>query len=120
MPKCEKPFTPNIKEKANKLFLYLKTKNDFVTKEQIGEYLGITDERTIRAVISALATRKPVISLSSNKGYKLCKTDADLQDAENALAELSSRMEEIEKRMQPLYAFRDKIKYNIKGAKKDD
>ena len=113
MGKCEKPFTANIREQANKLYIYLKQQSDFVTKEQIGEYLGIKDERSTRAVISALATRKPILSRSSGRGYKLCQTQADLKEAEHTIAEMSSRIEEIEKRMQPLYAWRDKIKYNI-------
>ena len=117
MAKCEQPFTQNIRENANKLFLYLREKDDFVTKEEIGRVLGIKDERSVRAVISALATRKPILSRSSGKGYKLCQSESDLEEAEHSLAELSSRMEEIEKRMKPLYAFRDKVKYNIGETK---
>lgn len=113
MAKCEKPFTANIRDQANKLFFYLRKQDDFVTKQQIGDYLGIKDERSVRSVISALATRKPILSRSSGCGYKLCQTEADLEEAEHTLAEMSSRIEEIEKRMQPLYAWRDKIKYNI-------
>jgi hypothetical protein len=50
----------------------------------------------------------------------LCQTKADLEEAEHTLAEMSSRVEEIQKRMQPLYAWRDKVKYNIKGEQKND
>ena len=35
----------------------------------------------------------------------------DLEEAEHALAELSSRIEELEKNMKPLYKFRDWAKY---------
>lgn len=120
MAKCEKPFTANIREQANKLFFYLREQDDFVTKQQIGDYLGIKDERSVRCVISALATRKPILSRSSGCGYKLCQTEADLEEAEHTLAEMSSRVEEIQKRMQPLYAWRDKVKYNIKGEQNND
>lgn len=119
MAKCEKPFTANIREQANKLFIYLREQDDFVTKQQIGDYLGIKDERSTRAIISALATRKPILSRSSGCGYKLCKTEQDLEEAEHTLAEMSSRIEEIQKRMQPLYAWRDKVKYNI-GEQNND
>ena len=109
--KCEKPITENIKQKANALFDYLMAQNDYVTKEQIGEYLGIKNERSVRDVISLLATKKPIISHRGNKGYKLAKTPSDLQEVERWWAELSSRMEELEKRIIPLIKFRDKVKY---------
>lgn len=119
MAKCEKPFTANIREQANKLFFYLREQDDFVTKQQISDYLGVKDERSTRAIISALATRKPILSRSSGCGYKLCQSEKDLEEAEHTLAEMSSRIEEIQKRMQPLYEWRDKIKYNI-GEKNND
>ena len=115
MAKCEKPFTPNIRENANKLFYYLREQTDYVTKEQIGEYLGIKDERSVRIVISALATRKPILSRSSGRGYKLAQTIEDLEEVEICWADLTSRMEEIEKRIKPLITFRNKYKYNIDG-----
>lgn len=113
MAKCEKPITDNVKEKANKLFLYLKEIGGYATKEEIGEHLGIKDERSVRIVISALATKKPILSNSSGKGYKLARSKADLEEVEHTWAELSSRVEELQNRMQPLIAFRDKMKYNI-------
>lgn len=109
--KCEKPITENIKQKANALFDYLMSQNDYVSKEQIGEYLGVKNERQVRDIISLLATKKPIISHSGNKGYKLAKTPRDLEEVERCWAELSSRMEELEKRIAPLIKFRDKVKY---------
>ena len=108
--KCEKPLTKNIKEKANNLYLYLKNIGRYATKEEIGEYLGVKNERTVRDIIALLATRKPIISNSSEKGYKLAQTKDDLEEVEHTWAELSSRMEEIEKRIKPLIKFRDSIK----------
>lgn len=110
--KTEKPLTENIKDKANKLYVFLKSKDDFVTKAEIGEYLGIYCERSIRDIISVLATVKPILSRSTGSGYKLAKNAQDLEEVEHTLAELSSRVEEIEKRMKPLYKFREKIKFN--------
>lgn len=106
---CKKPLTDNAKEKANALYFYLKGQKDYVSKEQIGLALGIKNERSVRDVIALLATKKPIISNSGNKGYKLAQNKEDLEDATRTWAELSSRMEELEKRIKPLIAFRDKM-----------
>ena len=71
-------------------------------------FLGISNERSVRDVIALLATKKPIISHSGGKGYKLARTIDDLAEVERTWAELSSRMEEIKRRMQPLIAFREK------------
>lgn len=118
MAKCEKPITDNMKEKANKLFLYLKDIGGYATKEEIGEFLGIQNERSVRDVISLLATKKPIISKSNSCGYKLAQTIEDLEEVENTWGDLSSRIEELEKRIKPLITFRDKMKYGI-GANND-
>ena len=110
--KCEKPITDNIKQKANALYEYLLTQDDYVSKEQIGAYLGIKNERSVRDVISLLATKRPIISHSSNKGYKLARHKSDLDEVQRCWAELSSRMEEIEKRIYPLMKFYDKVSKN--------
>jgi hypothetical protein len=103
-----------MKDKANRLFKYLKDIGRYATKEEIGEYLGIKSERATRDVIALLATKKPIISTSStNAGYKLATSEEDLELVENSLAELSSRRDELEKRMQPLYAWRDRVKFGI-------
>ena len=106
-----KPPTSNMKGKANKLFKYLKDIGRYATKEEIGEFLGIGNERSVRDVISLLATKKPIISHSGGKGYKLAQTADDLEEVERTWAELSSRSEELERRMKPLIAFREKIIY---------
>lgn len=111
--KCEKPITNNMKEKANKLYLYLKDIGRYATKEEIGCYLGVKNERSVRDIIAVLATKKPIISNSSGKGYKLATSTEDLEEVEHTWAELSSRVEELQNRMKPLIAFRDKVKYNI-------
>lgn len=111
----QKPLTQNIKDKANKLYFYLKAQGDYVSKEQIAHYLGMKDERSAREIVAVLATKKPIISHSGNKGYKLAQTESDLDEVEHTWAELSSRMEEIARRIAPLIDFRDKIRF---GAKK--
>lgn len=107
-----KPLTDGIKEKANKLYFYLKSIGRYATKEEIGEFLGVSNERSVRDIISLLATKKPIISHSGVKGYKLAQTEADLEEVEHTWAELSSRMEELERRTAPLIAFREKCLRN--------
>lgn len=113
MAKCEKPITDNVKEKANKLFLYLKDIGRYATKEEIGEYLGVSNERQVRDIISALATRKPIISKSNSCGYRLAMTIDDLEEVQNVWKEIDSRIEQLEERKKPLIAFYEKMKYNI-------
>ena len=108
--KCEKPLTENMKEKANKLFIYLKDIGRYATKEEIGAYLGVKNERSVRDIIALLATKKPIISTAGFKGYKLAQSKEDLEEVEHTWAELSSRMEELEKRIKPLIAFRERCK----------
>ena len=104
-----KPLTDNIKDKANKLYIYLKQIGRYATKEEIGEYLGVRNERSVRDIIALLATKKPIIAHSGVKGYKLAQTEEDMEEVERTWAELSSRMEELERRTAPLIAFREKI-----------
>ena len=111
MAKCEKPITDNMKEKANRLYLYLKDIGRYATKEEIGEYLGIKDERVVREIISLLATKKCIISTSSSKGYKLAQSLEDLEDVIHCWKEMDSRIEQLEERKKPLIAFYEKMKY---------
>ena len=110
-----KPTLTNIQERANKLYEYLKTQDDYVTKEQIGAYLGIDNERSVREVISLLATKKPILSKSNSKGYKLAKSVKDLNDATNVWLELDSRIEELNKRRTPIIEFVERIKRRLKN-----
>jgi hypothetical protein len=111
----EKPKLTRVQERANKLYEYLKTQDDYVTKEQIGVYLGVKDERSVREVISLLATKKPILSNSGNKGYKLAKSKQDLEDLKHSWMELDSRIEELAKRREPLIKFYCFIKRESKN-----
>lgn len=115
MAKCEKPVTDNIKQKANALYIYLKDIGRYATKEEIGEYLGVTNERSIREIIALLATRAPIISKSNSCGYRLARTIEDLEEVINVWSEIDSRIEQLEERKKPLIKFYEKMKYNIKG-----
>ena len=112
--KYEKPMTENEKLNGNKLYKFLMA-HDIVTKEEMFEFLGWDKkkDRQLRNLLSLIGQKRPLISTSDQKGYKIAKTKEDLEEVEHTLAEISSRVEELQKRMQPLYAFRDKVKYNI-------
>jgi hypothetical protein len=115
-----KPTLTNIQERANQLYEYLKTQDDYVTKEQIGSYLGIDNERSVREVISLLATKKPILSKSNSKGYKLAKSIKDLDDAINVWCELDSRMEELNKRRTPIINFVERMNKTTRRVQNDN
>lgn len=109
----EKPITDNMRQKCNDFYKYMKSKSDYVTKAELMQVFGIANERTVRDVIATLASRVPIISTSDCKGYKLAQSESDLELVEHSWAELSKRMEELEKRIKPLAKFRDKVKFNL-------
>ena len=118
MAKIEKPITDNMKDKANKLFIFLKNIGRYATKEEIGEHLGVKDERVVRDIISLLATKKCIISTSSSKGYKLAQTIEDLDEVCHAWSEMDSRIAQLEARRKPMIEFYEKMKY--KGERYND
>lgn len=105
--KPEKPITDGMKEKANAVFLILK-RGGFWTKQQIGEILGIKNERSVRDIISLLSKRVPIISTSDNKGYALAMSGKDLEDVIHTWKEIDSRIAELEERKKPLIKFYEK------------
>lgn len=109
--KPQKPITPNMKEKANALYKYMyKAYPRYCSKEELAEVIGCKNERSVRDVIALLSTRTAVISNSTQSGYKLAITLSDVEEARHTWAELSSRMEELEKRIKPIIKFIDKAK----------
>lgn len=111
--KPEKPVTDNMKQRVNNLYLYMKSIYPLpITKQEVCEVCGVKSERQARDILSVLAQRKPLISTSDSKGYRLALTKEDLEEVEHTWAELSSRVEELNKRIEPLIKFRDKMKYN--------
>lgn len=109
--KYEKSITFNMKCKTERLLNAFKQTYGYLTKTQICEIIGSKDERAARDVVAHLRKRHPIISTSDGRGYKLARKRSDLEEAEHTLAELSSRIEELEKNMKPLYKFRDWAKY---------
>lgn len=107
--KCEKPeFTEEMRAKLNKMYKLLKER--FYSKQELMQIFGL-GERQIRMIITEISHRFPVISTSgTNAGYKIATSEADLELVENTWGELSSRLTEIEKRIEPLIKFRDKVR----------
>lgn len=112
--KTQKPeFTQAMKDKLNSMARLLAKR--FYTKQELMEIYG-TGERQVRMMITEISHRVPVISVSgTNDGYKIARTKDDLEMVEYTWAELSSRIEELQKRIEPLIKFRDKVKFGIKS-----
>lgn len=107
----EKPMTPNQKENGNKLYKFMMT-HDVLTKEEMLEFLGWdkSKDRQLRDLISMIAKKRPIISTSNQKGYKIAKTRADIEAVENQWKEIDSRIAELEARKKPLIEFYDEFK----------
>lgn len=112
MNKAEKPeFTNEMRAKLNSMVRLLYKR--FYTKQELMEIYNV-GERQIRMMVTAISHRLPVMSTSgTNNGYKIATSPEELELVENAWAELSSRIEELQKRISPLIRFRDKIKYGV-------
>lgn len=105
--KIQKPITDGMKDKANAVFVILK-RGGYWTKQQLGEILGIKNERSVRDVISLLSKRVPIISTSDNKGYALAKGGDDIEAVIHTWKEIDSRIAELEERKKPLINFYEK------------
>ena len=112
--KCEKPKTTRMQEKARLIYDYLKANDRYVEKEELARVIGVHDERTVRDVITYIANSAPIIANSKQSVYKLARKMSDVEAVRHTWAELSSRQEELEKRMKPLIRFYEKARE--KGA----
>jgi len=115
MMENKKPLTDNRRQKLNDVYYELKkaTPDNPLTKAWLRDWMGFK-ERQSRDLISEVARKYPVVSLSSGKGYYLLPDFAALNNAEmteytrirdHAVAELESRIEELKKRIEPLKAW---------------
>ena len=107
--KCEKPMTENQRQNANILYRLLMV-YDVVTKEELLAELGwdIRKDRQLRDLLSMIGKKRPLIATSDQKGYKIAKTKADLEEVIHQWKELDSRIEQLEERKKPLIAFYEK------------
>ncbi len=91
-----------------------------VTKQEIMRIYGVS-ERTARDMVSEIAKRVPIISLSNGKGYRRINRSApeanDVADARHAYNENRKRAEEILKRNDPIADFLDLPKHTIMEVK---
>lgn len=97
---AQKPNNDNIQERANKILQYMVTHRRFVTKEELSNYIDC-GERIVRDCINWLRNnRKMVVSVSSQKGYKLILksdvTDDDMELVKQMWCELDNRIKELE------------------------
>ncbi len=103
-------FTQKMKDKLNELCKMLRVRS--YTKQELMKHFD-TGERQVRMMITHISHKLPVISVSSDSGYKIATTKEDFDEVNHTWAELSSRMEELEKRIFPLIKF---LKKNEKSS----
>lgn len=108
----KKPMTENEKKNGNLLYKYL-MQNDVVSKEQMLAVLGWDSkkDRQLRDLLSMIGKKVPLIATSDQKGYKIAKTKADLEEVEHQWKELDSRIENLKERVTPLIKFYEQYKY---------
>ena len=110
--KIEKPMTENQKKNGNALYQLLMA-YDVVTKEEMLAELGWDSrkDRQLRDLLSLIGQKVPLIATSDQKGYKIAKTEKDLEEVEHQWKELDSRIGKLEDRKKPLIEFYEKHKY---------
>lgn len=109
---------PNVdEEKAIAVYNYLANKTDnngICTKREIcwrvfGWTYNKSNDRKVRILLSLVANKYPLISLSGSKGYKLAKTREDLILVVRQWKENDSRIRAISDRKNPLIEFYNKF-----------
>lgn len=110
--KCEKPMTENEKINGNKLYNFLRQR-DIVTKEEMLEFLGWDKkkDRQLRDLLAKIGKKVCLISTSDSKGYKLAKSEKDLEDIIHQWREIDNRILALEERKKPLIKFCEQYKY---------
>lgn len=85
-----------------------------LTKEEIGEKLNITSDRTIRDTIAVCSMHYPILATSNQKGYRRAKdiNDLSIEELEKEMEEVKHQLEEhksriacLKKKMKPLVAW---------------
>ena len=107
----KKPMTENEKKNGNLLYKYL-MQNDVVSKEEMLAVLGWDSkkDRQLRDLLSMIGKKVPLIATSDQKGYKIAKTKADLEQVCHQWRELDSRINNLDERRKPLIKFYEQIK----------
>ena len=73
--------------------------------EQKFNYRGVEDVMNARDMLSEIAKRAPLISVSDTSGYRIAMRASDVDDAMHAYNENKKRAGEILKRNEPLEKF---------------
>lgn len=94
--------TDENRAKLNALVRLLRDGN--VTKQRVMDIFKVS-ERTARDMLSEIAKRAPLISVSDTSGYRIAMLPKDVGDAKHAYNENKKRAEEILKRNEPLEKF---------------
>lgn len=92
------------KNRANLNMLVCMLRKGSVTKQCVMDTFGV-GERVARDMLSEIAKRCPLISLSDATGYRIAMHPQDVGDAMHAYNENRKRSEEILKRNEPLEKF---------------
>lgn len=100
--------TDENRAKLNALYRMLKIQT--LTKQKIMDLFKVS-ERTARDMLSEIAKRAPLISVSDTAGYRIATTGKDAGDAWHAYNENKKRAEEILKRNEPLKKFLEEKQY---------
>ena len=90
--KNKKELSNLSRDRLNKIYARLKQGN--ATKEELMKITG-ANERVVRDCISYIKKFYPVISLSSQKGYRIAKSKEDLNDALHMILSETSRANDI-------------------------
>lgn len=91
--------TEENRAKLNALVRILRNGN--ITKQKVMDIFGVS-ERTARDMLSKVAKRAPLISVSDTAGYRIAMRPSDVGDAMHAYNENEKRASEILKRNKPL------------------
>lgn len=85
-----------------------------LTKDELKDKLHATSEREVRDIISTCAMHYPVIAVSNKRGYRRAKNIdsldgnkliVEMDEVQQQLNELKSRVACLKKRMRPLVAW---------------
>lgn len=100
--------TPSERNRANGLWTLFSSRRGNFKKDEMCSYFGWTypkHDRQIRDVISIVAKKFPIIGLSGDEGYRMARFYSDEDDVRHQLADLQSRINELETRKKPLENF---------------
>ena len=106
--------TKSAKQQFEHPIIDLLLTDEPITKAELQDKLHTTSERETRMIISLCSMYYPVIAVSNKKGYRRAKSIdslegnhllAEIDEVEQQINELKSRVACLKKRMRPLVAW---------------